>query len=61
MRVHYEEYGEGTPLVLLHGFTESSQTYQPYIGEFSRHFWVIVPDQRLSPGWRVDVDPVSVL
>jgi pimeloyl-ACP methyl ester carboxylesterase len=46
MQMYYEVYGEGTPLVLLHGFTGSSLVWQPYIGEFAKHFRVIVPDLR---------------
>ena len=46
MQMYYELYGEGTPLMLLHGYTGSSLQWQPFIGEFASHFRVIVPDLR---------------
>lgn len=29
--IHYEIYGEGNPLFLLHGYTQSSQSWKPYV------------------------------
>jgi pimeloyl-ACP methyl ester carboxylesterase len=46
IQLYYEEYGEGTPLILLHGFTQTSQLWQPFIVEFTKHFRLIIPDMR---------------
>ncbi len=43
-RVHYERTGEGPPLVLLPGNTESSAVHGPTIERFAREFEVICPD-----------------
>lgn len=39
-------YGFGTPLLLLHGFGESGDLFQPLIPALAAHFHVIVPDLR---------------
>lgn len=44
--MYYETFGEGTPLVLLHGFGGSGQAWRPFVPEFSKGFRVIVPDLR---------------
>src|SRR5688572_26241379 len=46
IQMYYEVYGEGAPLVLLHGFTQSSQLWQPFIADFAKHYQLIVPDLR---------------
>ncbi len=46
MDMYYEEYGEGRPLILLHGGTSTSQTWQPFLPIFMPHFRVITPDSR---------------
>jgi len=46
-RIYYEEYGEGTPLLLLHGGFSSINYYGMVIPELSNHFRVIALD---SPG-----------
>jgi pimeloyl-ACP methyl ester carboxylesterase len=38
--------GQGTPLVLVHGFPLDHTMWQPQITEFSEHFRVIAPDLR---------------
>lgn len=40
----YEINGEGSPLVLLHGFTGSSQTWQPFITKWKQEWQVITID-----------------
>jgi pimeloyl-ACP methyl ester carboxylesterase len=46
LELYYEEYGSGTPLILLHGGTSTSQTWQPILPFFVPHFRVIAPDSR---------------
>jgi pimeloyl-ACP methyl ester carboxylesterase len=44
--MYYEDYGTGRPLILLHGGTSTSQTWQPFLPIFIPHFRVITPDSR---------------
>jgi len=46
MQMYFEVYGEGRPLVLLHGFKASSQIWKPIILDFAKQHRVIVPDLR---------------
>ena len=46
-KIYYEEYGNGTPLLLLHAGFGSIETLSDIIPELSRHFRVIAPD---APG-----------
>ena len=46
LQIYYEEYGQGEPLVLVHGGTETSQIWQAQIPTFAKHFRVLTPDCR---------------
>ena len=46
MNIYYEEYGEGSPLVLLHGGSLTSQSWKWLIPEASQHFHVYAMDSR---------------
>ena len=46
LNMYYEEYGHGKPLILLHGGTDTSQMWQPFLSTFVPHFRVITPDSR---------------
>ncbi len=46
-QIYYEEYGKGTPLILLQGGMGSIEDFALCIPELSKHFRVIAPD---SPG-----------
>lgn len=43
-QIHYEVYGQGTTLVLLHGFLESSIMWKPLLPELAKHNFVITLD-----------------
>ena len=44
--LHYEEYGHGNPLILIHGLGSSSQDWEMQIPVLSRHYRLIVVDVR---------------
>jgi pimeloyl-ACP methyl ester carboxylesterase len=44
VRIHYQEKGVGTPLVLLHGFTSSTYSWKDVFEPLSRNFRVITVD-----------------
>ncbi|MBK5950311.1 alpha/beta hydrolase [Rhodobium orientis] len=44
--IHYEEYGTGQPLVLLHGFGGCSQNWHPFIDQLSERYRLILVDLR---------------
>lgn len=41
---HVEVCGEGTPLLLLHGFTGDSSTWTPFCGTWGKQAKLIIPD-----------------
>jgi pimeloyl-ACP methyl ester carboxylesterase len=46
VRMHYLSAGKGDPVILLHGYTESSHMWLPLIAELSKDHLVIAPDLR---------------
>ena len=42
----YQEFGKGSPLVLLHGFFDTGDIWKPWIPKFAETYRVIVPDLR---------------
>lgn len=46
IRIYYEQYGEGEPLLLLHGNSSSISLFEKQIPEFSKQFRVIAVDTR---------------
>lgn len=46
IELYYEIHGEGTPLLLLHGFQGSGQAWAPVLESFAKHYKVILPDMR---------------
>ncbi len=44
VRIHYQEKGAGTPLVLIHGFTSSTYTWKDVFEPLSRTFRVVAVD-----------------
>jgi len=45
-QLYFEVHGTGEPVVLLHGFSGSSQDWAPSIAEWGTQFQLIVPDLR---------------
>ncbi|MEG3659393.1 alpha/beta hydrolase [Arenibacter palladensis] len=45
-KIYFEEYGQGEPLILLHGFGRTLKDWKPYIPEFSKSYHVIAWDMR---------------
>src|SRR5437016_11230093 len=48
VRLHYLEAGTGSPIILLHGFGETSHMWLPLIPKLAVNHTVIVPDLRGS-------------
>lgn len=46
IRQHYLDAGEGAPVILLHGFPETSFAWRYQIPELAKHYRVIAPDLR---------------
>lgn len=42
--IYYEVYGKGEPLFLLHGFTQSSKSWLPYVADYASDFEVYLVD-----------------
>ena len=46
VRIHYLEAGKGEPVLLLHGFAQTSRMWLPLIKELAKGHTVIAPDLR---------------
>lgn len=46
VKIYYEVYGEGQPLVLLHGFTMNHEMWEPWVDDFSTKYKLILVDLR---------------
>ena len=46
IKIYYEIYGQGQPLLLLHGNSSSIESFYLQIPEFSKHYRVIAVDTR---------------
>jgi len=44
VKIYYETYGSGFPMLLLHGFTGSHHTWEHIIEPLQDHFFLITPD-----------------
>jgi pimeloyl-ACP methyl ester carboxylesterase len=45
-QLYFEAHGSGEPLLLLHGFSGSSQDWVPSLGQWGAKFQLILPDLR---------------
>src|SRR5918998_6755728 len=46
LRVYHEAYGEGEPLLLIHGGTATCRSWASHLPAFTEHFRVFAPDSR---------------
>ena len=46
MRLHYLTAGQGDPVILLHGYAQTSHMWRPLIAELAKTHTVIAPDLR---------------
>src|SRR5277367_181348 len=46
IKIHYAEAGEGPPVVLLHGFPETSYAWRHQVPQLAKTYRVIAPDLR---------------
>jgi pimeloyl-ACP methyl ester carboxylesterase len=46
LKVYYEVYGEGEPLLLIHGGTATSQSWASHLPALTQQFRVFAPDSR---------------
>lgn len=44
LSISYLQGGEGPPLMLLHGFTQTGHEWDPFLNELGKHYTVILPD-----------------
>ena len=56
VRLHYEEYGTGTPLVFVHEFAGDSRSWRPQVQFFARRYRCVVYDARGYPPSEVPQD-----
>ncbi|RYZ18360.1 MAG: alpha/beta hydrolase, partial [Chitinophagaceae bacterium] len=45
-KIYFEEYGQGEPLFLLHGFLNTAENWKGFIEQYSKNYRVIVWDMR---------------
>ncbi len=48
IEIYYEEYGQGLPLIMILGLGQDIATWDFQVSEFSKHFRLIVFDNRDS-------------
>ncbi len=58
--VYYEVYGKGKPLFLLHGFTQSSKSWLPFVEDFSGEFEVYLVDLKGHGKSGMFKEPLSI-
>ena len=46
VELYYEVHGEGTPVLLTHGYSSSSHMWEGQVGPFSKHYKLITWDMR---------------
>lgn len=70
LKIYYETYGEGEPLLLVHGGTATGRSWASHLPAFAEHFRVFTPDSRghgrtdnptVELGYRLMADDVAAL
>ena len=46
LEIYYREEGDGIPLILLHGGTDTHKLWDPFIPHFAERYRVLTPDSR---------------
>ncbi|OGO14558.1 MAG: hypothetical protein A2029_10560 [Chloroflexi bacterium RBG_19FT_COMBO_47_9] len=46
IKMYFEKYGVGTPIIILHGGLETCQMWTPIVSTLAKQFQVITPDSR---------------
>ena len=59
LRMYYESYGEGIPVILLHGGLETCRMWALVVPTLSRYYRVITPDSRGHGRTDPSVEPVT--
>ena len=57
--IYYEEYGNGEPLLLIHGGIVNHTMWEKHIPIFAQHFRVIAPDSRGHGRTKNTIDTMS--
>ena len=55
VKTYYESYGEGPPLLLLHGGLSTLETFRYQVGALAKHYPVILPE-RSGHGHTADIN-----
>jgi pimeloyl-ACP methyl ester carboxylesterase len=59
LQMYYESYGEGIPVLLLHGGLETCRMWAPVVSTLSKYYRVITPDSRGHGRTDPSVEPVT--
>lgn len=59
LRIYYKSYGEGIPILLLHGGLETCGMWAPVVAALSRQYRVITPDSHGHGRTDAPAEPVS--
>lgn len=46
MQMYFEVFGDGEPLLLLHGFFQCNRFREPFFSDLAKHYQLIAPDLR---------------
>ena len=59
INLHYEEVGQGTPLIFVHEFAGEAESWRPQVNFFSRRYRTIAYNARGYPPSDVPEDPAA--
>lgn len=58
--LHYQIYGSGIPIMLVHGFGEDSSIWETQINTLQQHFLLVVPDLPGSGKSPLGTEPITM-